>query len=133
MDMEHSIVDSKMPVRQIMWSDPNAYDGIDPGIRFAVRVLHAAGIETCQSCQGGQGHCYLEPTIEMVCGGDDATGFAALHALNTYVLPVQDIAILWPVKNGLPYERLWRITFRHTMEDRADEVPSFIKCYRHKD
>jgi hypothetical protein len=32
---------------------PSAYAGLDRGIRFAVRVLHAAGIETDQFLEAG--------------------------------------------------------------------------------
>ena len=103
------------------------YQELDPGIRFAVRVLHAAGrVETCQSCQGGTGHCYDRPTVDMNSSGNDALGFAAIAALVDYSLPVRDVAILWRIENGLPYERLWRVTFWKTMEDRADEIPNFI-------
>ena len=46
------------PVRNHMMPD-EWYQGLDKGIRFAVRVLHAAGIaDTCQSCEGGPGHAY---------------------------------------------------------------------------
>jgi hypothetical protein len=109
------------------------YQQLDAGIRFAVRVLHAAGIETQQSCQGGgdplrpvRGHAYDRPSIDLPAGGSDALGFAALAALAGYGLPVRDVAIVWPVKNGVPYEKLWRITFWVTMEGRADERPFFI-------
>lgn len=115
-----------------MWAAED-YGGLDAGIRFAVRVLHAAGFETCQSCQGGEGHAYPEPSIEMVATGDDARGFGALDALRQYGLPVSAVAIVWNIANGHPFEKLWRITFSRTMEDRADEVPLFIRSYRHKD
>jgi hypothetical protein len=112
------------------------YQQLDPGIRFAVRVLHYAGFETCQSCQGGldpkrpdRGHAYPEPTVDMSAGINDADGFAALAALQAYGLPVRGLAIHWPIRNGLPYEKLWRITFRETMEDRADEKPIFTNGY----
>lgn len=120
----------KIPLRDMMMPE-SFYQRLDPGIRFAVRVLHAAGgIETCQSCQGGKGHSYEQPTIDMLCGGRDAKGFLALAALVDYGLPVADIAIVWRVANGLPYEKLWRVTFFRTMEDRADEKPMFIYSYR---
>src|ERR1035441_3826925 len=97
------------PIRDMMM--PEAwYKDLDAGIRFAVRVLHAAGgIETCQSCQGGNGHSYDRPTIDMICTGDDARGFRALAALCDYGLPVAEIAIVFSIKNWLPYEKLWRI------------------------
>lgn len=105
------------------------YAELDEGIRFPVRVLHAAGFDTCQSCQGGNGHPYNQPTVEMVAGGHDSEGFGALAALNQYGLLVAEIAIIWPVASGLPYEKLWRITFTKTFEDRADEQPIFIFGY----
>jgi hypothetical protein len=116
-------------LRDMMMSQ-EFYASLDVGIRFAVRVLHAAGgIETCQSCQGGKGHSYDRPTVDMIATGDDAIGFRALSALADYDLPVADVAILWNVRHHLPYEKLWRITFTHTMEDRADELPFFVNGY----
>lgn len=42
----------EIPWRTKMMPD-SWYLKLDRGIRFAVRVLHARGFETCQSCQGG--------------------------------------------------------------------------------
>ena len=124
------------PIRNKMMP-PGWYDGLDKGIRFAVRILHAHGFETCQSCQGGadpsrpdRGHAYDHPTVDMVATGNDAWGFAALATLQDFGLKVRDISILWNVQNGLPYEKLWRITFWETMEARADEVPMFVWGYQ---
>lgn len=105
------------------------YRQLDAGIRFPVRILHAAGFDTCQSCQGGVGHSYPDPTIDLVARGDDANGFGALDALRDYGLPVSTVAIVWNIQNGLPFEKLWRITFVKSMEDRADEEPIFIYGY----
>lgn len=125
-----------VPLRTEMFPE-SFYLALDPGIRFAVRVLHAHGIETCQSCQGGsdpkrpdRGHAYPVPTIDMVACGDDARGFAALACLQTYGLPVATVGIVWPIKNGYPYEKLWRITFWRTMEDRVNETPMFLYGYQ---
>ena len=98
-----------------------SYRSLDPGIRFAVRVLHARGLETCQSCQGGKGHAYDHPTVDLIARADDAAGFGALAALTDFGLPVAELQIVWPIRNGLPYEKLWRVTFLRTMEDRAIE------------
>jgi hypothetical protein len=120
---------TKRVIRDMMMPEP-FYEGLDAGIRFAVRVLHAAGgIETCQSCQGGKGHAYDHPTVDMIAGGSDAIGFRALAALADYGLPVADVAILWNVRNGLPFEKLWRITFWKSMEDRANDKPIFVHGY----
>jgi hypothetical protein len=106
------------------------YRDLDPGIRFAVRVLHANGIDTCQSCQGYGGHAYLRPTVEMISTGSDAQGFQALACLALYGLPVDSVAIVWHVTNGLPHERLWRIEFYAQMLDRANDRPNFIWEYQ---
>lgn len=105
------------------------YHSLDDGIRFAVRVLHAKGFDTCQSCQGGKGHAYDHPTVDLIARGDDALGFGAVAALRDYGLPIADVAIVWPIMNGLPYEKLWRITFYKSMEDRATEKPIFVYGY----
>lgn len=36
---------------------------LDSGIRPYVKILDDNGIETFESCQGGDGHCFPEPTI----------------------------------------------------------------------
>jgi hypothetical protein len=38
---------------------------LDPGIEAYVRALVDEGVETSESCEGGPGHAYPEPTIEM--------------------------------------------------------------------
>ena len=106
------------------------YDRLDAGIRFAVKVLHAKGFETCQSCQGGKGHAYDQPSVDLIAIGDDAWGFAAVAALQDYGLPVRDLSMLWNLRNGLPYEKLWRITFRKPAPERAKEWPMFVYGYQ---
>ena len=36
---------------------------IDPLILPAVEILNRHGFDTFESCQGGEGHCYPEPTV----------------------------------------------------------------------
>lgn len=56
------------------------FDGedLDPGILPLVIVLRDAGMETYESCQGGEGHAYPEPTIRF--HGDRSEGHKALAA-----------------------------------------------------
>lgn len=119
----------KIPIRSKMWSEAN-YQSLDRGIRFAVRVLHAHGVETGQSCEGGKGHAYSRPSIEFVADGDDAKGFIALGHLQQYNLPVSSVSIRWLILRGLPYEKLWRITFWKKMDERADEQVGIIWGYQ---
>jgi hypothetical protein len=62
---------------------------IDPGIRQAVRRLQEAAIETFESCEGGQGHAYPQPTVAFL-GGPDA-GWHALSARLAHRLPVRSL------------------------------------------
>lgn len=103
------------------------YQKIDAGIRFAVRVLHAAGIETCQSCEGGDGHAYHDPTVDLV--ADDGAGLRAVAALSDYGLDVLALAMVWPVRHGLIVDRIWRVTLRRAWPERANEQPGFIHGY----
>lgn len=105
------------------------YQGLDKGIRFPVRALHAAGIETCQSCEGGGEHAYDQPSIDIPTSSDDSRGFAALAALRDYGIDVRDVSLVWPVRNGLPSAKLWRITLRQTYPERADDLPGFVNGY----
>lgn len=123
------MTEKQMPIHSKMWAAKD-YAGIDAGIRFAVRVLHAHGLDTCQSCQGGKGHAYLEPTVDMVAGGGDADGFEALAVLANYGLPVSTVSITWNIQNGLPFEKLWRIAFSRPFPERADDIPIFEWGYR---
>jgi hypothetical protein len=125
-----------IPFRTLMMSEP-WYLALDPGIRFPVRVLHAAGIETCQSCQGGEdagrphrGHAYDRPTVDLIARGGDSIGFAAVSALQDFGLKVRDLSLVWSICHGLPYEKLWRVTLCETWESRADEIPNFIWGYQ---
>jgi hypothetical protein len=66
---------------------------IDLGIVRAVKVLRAAGFETFESCEGGEGHAYAEPTVRFE-GGDDA-GLRALDVALASGLPVSTVSRGW--------------------------------------
>jgi hypothetical protein len=51
---------------------------LDPKIAKHVMVLRSAGIETFESCEGGDGHAYPEPTVRF--HGGKAVGLRALAA-----------------------------------------------------
>lgn len=115
----------------MMWMEPGAYNGIDAGIRFAVRVLHARGFETCQSCEGGDGHAYDQPSVDLLAGANDATGFAAVAELVGFGLPVDRVSQVWNVdKMGRPYETIWRIEFSRPFPEYADRDLMFIWGYQ---
>jgi hypothetical protein len=124
------LLKGRLPVRTKMSPDC-FYEMLDPGIRFAVRVLHARGIETAQSCEGGEGHAYEHPTVDLCgTGGRDSEGFAALHVLEEYGLEVYSVVLHWNVARGLPCEGFWRISLRRAWPERADEKTMFIYGYQ---
>jgi hypothetical protein len=83
--------------------------GLDSGIRHFVLILRSQGIETCQSCQGGPGHSFLEPTIEFYGGAGE--GLRAVAAALTYGLPAAELRREWSVRNGELHGPIWTMTF----------------------
>ncbi len=94
--------------------DEDELDGIDPGIREAVRVLRAAGVETYESCQGGEGHALPEPTI-LFHGGLDA-GWHALAAALANGLPLYALRRCWTIDEGEPTGPRWELVLRRAVD-----------------
>jgi hypothetical protein len=82
---------------------------LDPGIRRYVEVLNEAGIETYESCQGGEGHCYPEPAVRF--HGDRSEGFRALAVALQHGFPVGDLRRVWRIEDGEPVGPDWEMTF----------------------
>lgn len=80
---------------------------LDPGIRHAVLVLRKGGIETFESCEGGEGHAFPEPTIRF--HGDTATGFRAYAVAKDYGLPVFSIRLAYRVMDGVLTGPWWEM------------------------
>lgn len=83
---------------------------IDPGIARAVSALQAAGVETFESCQGGAGHAFLEPTVRF--HGGNSEGLRALAAAIDGGLPVAALRRVWTVIDSEPTGPSWELTFR---------------------
>lgn len=82
---------------------------LDPGIEHAVVLLCENGVETFESCQGGPGHAYPEPTIRF--HGERAEGYRVLSIALTNALPVKELRRVWPVIDGEPTGPCWEIVF----------------------
>jgi hypothetical protein len=82
---------------------------LDPGIEQAVLTLIDAGVETFESCEGGHGHAYPEPTVRF--HGDTSEGFRALAAAMKAGLVVGELRRVWPVNDGEPTGPWWELTF----------------------
>jgi hypothetical protein len=84
---------------------------LDPGIRRAVLILRREGIETFESCDGGHGHSFPEPTIRF--HGNNGEGFRALAIALTYGLPAIAIRRSYSVVDNDPTGPCWEIVFRN--------------------
>lgn len=82
---------------------------LDPIIAPFVKVLVEAGIETFESCQGGEGHAYPEPTVRF--HGDRSEGFRALAVAQRMALPVTSLRRAWPILDNEPTGPWWEMTF----------------------
>lgn len=85
---------------------------LDHGIANAVAVLRQGSIETFESCEGGIGHAYPEPTVRF--HGDITEGMRALAVALKAGLPVLDLRRVWPIVDNEPTGPWWELTFRTT-------------------
>jgi hypothetical protein len=87
---------------------PPAVD-LDPGIREYVDVLRAHGIDTFESCEGGPGHVFPEPTVRFA--GQLPEGFRALAVALEHRFPVRALRRYWRVSDGEPTGPDWELAF----------------------
>jgi hypothetical protein len=82
---------------------------IDAGIADAVQVLRASGVETTESCQGGEGHAFSEPIVRFL--GDKPEGLRALSVALENGLQVAALRRSWSIIDGEPVGPMWEMTF----------------------
>jgi hypothetical protein len=99
------------PTTEIAAADLTAYSSpLDPGIATYVEALRSGGIDTFESCQGGEGHAFPEPTVKF--HGDRSEGFKAIAVAIQHGLPVLKLLRTWTVIEGEPTGPHWELTFR---------------------
>lgn len=89
---------------------------LDKGVRRYVLILRAHGVETFESCEGGEDHCFPEPTVRF--HGQSGQGFRAFGIARTYALPVSALRRYYSVEDGELVGPQWEMTFTR----RADSV-----------
>lgn len=94
----------KMRCEKDVYSSP-----LDKGIEREVKILRENGIETFESCEGGKGHAYPEPTVRF--HGGHAEGFKALSIALEYGLKVASLRRIWTVNDGEPTGPWWELVF----------------------
>jgi hypothetical protein len=82
---------------------------LDEGIRDIVLTLLANGVETFESCEGGDGHSFPEPTVRFE--GTSSEGLRALSIALENGLPVSELRRSWGVIDGVIHGPWWVMTF----------------------
>jgi hypothetical protein len=82
---------------------------LDPGIARVVKVLQLAGVETFESCEGGPGHAFAEPTVRFY--GDQAEGFRAFAVAIANSLQVSYLRRIYSVQDGELVGPHWELVF----------------------
>src|SRR5437764_719849 len=82
---------------------------VDPGIAPAVEALLGAGVETYESCQGGEGHCFPDPTVRFY--GGRSEGFRALAIVQELGFKVLALRRCWAIIDGEPTGPNWELVF----------------------
>lgn len=93
---------------------------LDPGIARAVRVLADAGVCTIESCEGGAGHAFPDPTV--VFGGNTPEGWFALSVAIAHHLPVCGLRRVWHLVDGQPEGPWWELVFRPEIRDGGTDL-----------
>lgn len=81
---------------------------LDSGIREAVAILFANGVETFESCEGGPGHTFPEPTICFE--GQTSEGLRVLSIALENGLSVANLRRAWGVTDGMIHGPWWELT-----------------------
>jgi hypothetical protein len=82
---------------------------LDPGIRDVVIALATNGVETFESCEGGKGHSFPEPTVRFEGGASE--GLRAMAVALENGLPVARLRRVWGVIDGTMHGPWWEMTF----------------------
>lgn len=82
---------------------------VDAGIRREVTILSQHGIETFESCEGGPGHAFPEPTIRFY--GQRDQGFKALSIALANGMRPAVLRRYYSIIDGEPHGPDWEMTF----------------------
>jgi len=82
---------------------------LDRGIKREVEILSSHGIETYESCEGGKGHSFPEPTVRF--HGNAGAGWKALQVAMDHGLLIDELRIVWVMQDNAPTGPTWEMTF----------------------
>ncbi len=84
-------------------------EGLDGAILPVVRILRENGVETFESCQGGDGHFFHEPTVRF--HGGQAEGLRAVSVALQHGLSVGSLRRYWTLDGGELTGPAWEMVF----------------------
>lgn len=115
--------DKLQRARELYFESP-----LDEGIREIVVTLIAHGVETCESCDGSEGHAYLEPTVRFE--GDLSEGLRAVSVALGYGFPVSRLRRTWAIRDGMIHGPWWEMTFipPRPVDNDSDAHRNFAQC-----
>ena len=82
---------------------------IDLGVERAVLILKQHDIETYESCQGGEGYAYPEPTVAL--HGIYADAIRALSIAIAHGMPASEFRRVWGIADGELVGPQWNLVF----------------------
>ena len=82
---------------------------LDAGIEKVVNILFDVGIETFESCEGGVGHAYCEPTVRF--HGDRFEGLKAFTIAMKNNLNATDLRRIYQIIDGELTGPHWEMVF----------------------
>jgi hypothetical protein len=112
--MKYAMTPERIGISPLHWKldpqDEAIIKAVDGGIRDMVRLMCAGGFETCESCQGGKGHSYPEPTI--VFSGNEGEGYRAVAWLLTHGITKLQLKRRWDLLDrNILTGPLWEVVF----------------------
>jgi hypothetical protein len=82
---------------------------LDEGIREIVMTLIANNVEAFESCEGGVGHSFSEPTVRFL--GSSAEGLRALSVVIDHGFPVRALSRSWSIVDKMVDGPFWEMRF----------------------
>jgi hypothetical protein len=92
---------------------------LDEGINDIVVILASNGVETFESCQGGEGHSFPEPTVRFE--GDASEGLRALSVALAHGLPVTRLRRVWGLTDAMIHGPWWELIFSDSGSSGKDD------------
>ena len=95
--------------------EPDIDMPVDQGIRYAVLMLRSQGIDTIESCEGGAGHAFPEPTVRF--NGGAWEGYRVFAIAMEHGLPVLHLRHVHDVVDGRLGPPCWEMTFGQSVKN----------------